>query len=279
MNAPRPVTALSGVSHRFGPVQVLFDVDFDLRPGEVHALIGENGAGKSTAMKILCGYLTPSEGQVILDGEPARLSSPEEAEKRGIAMIHQEFNLADQLTVVQNIFLGRELRRGPFLNHRAMRMEARTLLDQLQCQVDVDATVRDISVSDKQMVEIAEALLKNARVLVMDEPTAALTHREIDILFEQIERLRAQGTAILYTSHKLDEVERIADHVTVLRDGRMVLSAPAGELDSERMANAMVGREMSNLFPPRSERASTEPTLQVENVSVPGLVDNASFTL
>ncbi|MFC4352680.1 sugar ABC transporter ATP-binding protein [Fodinicurvata halophila] len=279
MSTPEAVAALAGVSHRFGPVQVLFDLDFDLRPGEVHALIGENGAGKSTAMKILCGYLTPSEGTVMLDGQSVRLSSVEQAEAHGLAMIHQEFNLADQLTVVQNIFLGRERCRGPFLDHRAMRAETRALLDQLQCRVDVDATTRDISVSDKQMVEIAEALSKNARVLVMDEPTAALTRREIDILFEQIERLRAQGTAILYTSHKLDEVERIADRVTVLRDGRMVLSAAAGELDSDRMANAMVGREMSDLFPARSGHAGSEQALEAENVSVPGLVENASFTL
>jgi ribose transport system ATP-binding protein len=208
------VLAVENVSRRFGPVQVLFDVNFDLRPGEVHALIGENGAGKSTTMKIMGGYLQPTSGRVLLDGEEVHFASSREAEDRGVVMIHQEFNLASQLTVEENIFLGRELRRGLFLDHRAMRAESRRLLARLNCTVDPRARVSDISVPNRQMVEIAKALGRHARVLIMDEPTAVLTARETDTLLELIARLRAEGTAILYTSHKLDEVSRIADRVT-----------------------------------------------------------------
>jgi ribose transport system ATP-binding protein len=275
-----PVLALAGVSRSFGPVQVLFDVDFDLRPGEVHALIGENGAGKSTTMKILAGFLEPTAGEVRLDGQPVAFASSEEAEDRGVVMIHQEFNLASQLTVEQNVFLGRELRRGLFLDHRTMQERTRALLDRLACRADPNARVRSISVPDKQMVEIAKALSREARVLIMDEPTAVLTNRETEVLLEQIARLREAGTAILYTSHKLDEVARIADRVTVLRDGRVVLTAPASELSEDAMATAMVGRQMADLYPPKRPRPAADVVLEVRDLSVPGsLVRDASFEL
>lgn len=273
-----PVLALAGISHWFGPVQVLFDVDIDLRPGEVHALIGENGAGKSTMMKILGGYLQPSEGQILLDGRPVHFSSLRDAEAAGIIMIHQEFNLALQLTVEENIFLGREKRRGPFLDHKAMRADSRKLLERLNCSIDPTERVSNISVPSRQMVEIAKALGRNARVLIMDEPTAVLTNRETDILLEQIGRMRAAGTAILYTSHKLDEVSRIADRVTVLRDGHRVLEADAKDLTERRMAEAMVGRELSDLFPAKA-KPKDETVLEVRNLTVPGHVENASFSL
>ncbi|SFP24682.1 sugar ABC transporter ATP-binding protein [Tranquillimonas alkanivorans] len=274
-----PILALDAVSRRFGPVQVLFDVDFSLRAGEVHALIGENGAGKSTTMKILAGYLEASEGRILLDGQPIRFASSEGAEDAGIVMIHQEFNLAEQLTVEQNVFLGREKRKGLFLDHRAMQAETRVLLDRLQCKVAPKARVSDISVPDKQMVEIAKALSRDARVLIMDEPTAVLTNREAEVLFAQIERLRAAGVAILYTSHKLDEVARIADRITVLRDGHVVLSQPADGLSEDAMAAAMVGREMEDLYPAKRQRVPGTPVLEVENLTVPGVVQEASFTL
>jgi ribose transport system ATP-binding protein len=273
-----PVLELRRVSRRFGPIQVLFDVDFDLRPGEVHALIGENGAGKSTLMKILGGYLRPSGGEALLDGAPAGFPSSREAEAAGVVMIHQEFNLAPQLTVEENIFLGRELRRGPFLQRRAMREESRRLLERLECRVDPRTRVRNVSVPNRQMVEIAKALGRRARVLIMDEPTAVLTNRETEILLAQVDRLRAAGAAILYTSHKLDEVRRIADRVTVLRDGRRILQAPAAELDEDRMASAMVGRELSDLFPTKAP-ATGDVVLEVRGLTVPGHVRDASFTL
>lgn len=273
-----PILALDKVSRSFGPIRVLFDVDFDLRPGEVHALIGENGAGKSTMMKILAGYLPPSEGSVRLDGEAVSFSESREAEAAGVIMIHQEFNLAAQLTVEENIFLGRERRKGLFLDQKGMRAEARQLLERLNCPVDPKSRIRDLSVPNRQMVEIARALGRRARVLIMDEPTAVLTNRETDILLEQIDRLRANGTAILYTSHKLDEIGRIADRVTVLRDGHKVLEKPASELTQHRMAEAMVGRELTDLYPDKAV-PSEEAILEVESLRVPGHVSEASFTL
>ncbi len=268
----------SGITRSFGPIEVLHGVDFRLVPGEIHALIGENGAGKSTMMKILGGYLAPSTGELRLDGSPVRFRDQRDAEDAGILMIHQEFNLAPQLTVEENIFLGRERRRGPFLDTRAMRAEARELLERLECRVDPQTRVHDLSVPNRQMVEIARALGRDARALIMDEPTAVLTGRETDILLKQIDRLKAQGTAILYTSHKLDEIARIADRVTVLRDGTQITTRPAKGFTEDAMAEAMVGRELSDLFPDKP-RAGDEVVLEVRDVSVPGHVRDASFTL
>lgn len=282
MNAPSPrpvVLEARAVSRSFGPVEVLHEVDLSLAAGEVHALIGENGAGKSTLMKILAGYLEPTRGEILLDAKAVSFASSAEAEDAGIVMIHQEFNLAEQLTVEENIFLGRELKRGAFLDSKAMQAQAARLLSQLETGISPDARVSDISVSDKQMVEIAKALSRNARVLIMDEPTAVLTNPEAAVLFRQIERLKARGTAILYTSHKLDEVARIADRITVFRDGSRVAHAPAGEMDEDRMAQAMVGRELSNLFPPRTPPPQDRPVLQVAGFSVGSVVADASFEL
>ena len=267
------------VRRSFGPVEVLHGVDLALHSGEVHALIGENGAGKSTIMKIMAGYLTPTSGELLLEGKPVTFASSEEAENKGVILIHQEFNLAEQLTVEENIFLGRELKRGFFLDKKAMRAEAARLLNELETRVSPDARVSDVSVSDKQMVEIAKALSRNARVLIMDEPTAVLTTREAEVLFRQIERLKAKGTAILYTSHKLDEVARIADRITVFRDGSRVAVANAGEMTEDQMAQAMVGRELSNLFPPKVIPANAETVLSVKDFSVGSIVTNASFDL
>ncbi|MAS41807.1 MAG: ABC transporter ATP-binding protein [Rhodobacteraceae bacterium] len=273
-----PVLAARGVSRLFGPNQVLFDVDFDLRPGEVHALIGENGAGKSTLMKILSGYLAPSFGGVEADGRPTVFASHREAEAQGVVLIHQEFNLAMPLTVEENIFLGRELRRGPFLRAAEMQAECRRLLARLDCDVDPRLRCRDLSAPERQMVEIAKALGRDARVLIMDEPTAVLTARETDLLLAQIDRLRAAGTAILYTSHKLDEVARIADRVTVLRDGARVASRAAAGFSEHAMAEAMVGRELSDLFPPKTA-PQDEVVLSVRDLDVPGHARGASFEL
>ncbi|MFO8126236.1 sugar ABC transporter ATP-binding protein [Yoonia sp.] len=273
-----PVLSAETVSRSFGPIQVLFDVDFDLRPGEVHALIGENGAGKSTMMKILGGYLAPTGGGLRLDGAPVRFADHRQAEAAGVIMIHQEFNLALQLTVEQNIFLGRELKRGPFLDHAAMQAESRRQLEALNCPLDPRLRISDVSVPNRQMVEIARAMGRDARVLIMDEPTAVLTGRETEILLDQIDRLRASGTAILYTSHKLDEIARIADRITVLRDGRCVAQTTAADMTPDQMAEAMVGRELSDLFPEKRV-AQAETVLEVANLTVPGHVHDASFKL
>jgi len=271
------VLALRNVSKSFGPIAVLHDVDLALEPGEVHALIGENGAGKSTIMKILGGFLDPTSGEVLLDGAPRRFASGPEAEAAGIVVIHQEFNLAPDLSVAANVFLGREP-GGWRLDHAAMRAETAALLSRLHSRIDPDALIRDLSVPDRQMVEIAKALSRNARVLIMDEPSAVLTHREVGSLYEQIDRLRESGVAILYCSHRLDEVDRLADRITVLRDGRVVRRALRGELDEHGMANAMVGRELEDFYPPKGNPGH-EPALEVSDLTVPGEVHGVNLTL
>ena len=276
---PAPLLEARSVTKHFGPVQVLHDVDFALRPGEVHALIGENGAGKTTLMKILSGYEQPTGGQLLFAGQPVAFASSEVAEAHGVVLIHQEFNLAEQLSAEANIFLGREIRRGPFLDTGRMRERAAAYLEELATPIDVGLPVSQLSVSQKQMVEIAKALARQARVLIMDEPTAVLTSREAEILFRQIERLKAEGVAILYTSHKLDEVVRIADAVTVLRDGREVVADHIDAMHEDEMARQMVGRDLSDLFPKKTVPADEEVVLSVRDLSVPGHVEGASFEL
>lgn len=266
-----------GISKRFGPVEVLRDVSFGVRRGEVHALLGENGAGKSTLVKILGGYHTPSAGRVVLEGQPVQFTTSRDAERHGIVLIHQEFNLAEDLTVAQNIYLGHEP-GGVLIDDRAMEAGARAALERLNVTLDPRRRVRDLSVPQKQLVEIAKALSRDARVLIMDEPTAALTLRETDTLLGLIRRLRDSGVTVLYISHKLDEVERVADRVTVLRDGAYVTSHETRELTQAQMANLMVGRELEDMFPERQPPGSEE-LLRVEGLTVPGWSRDLSFTL
>ncbi|MDP2696545.1 sugar ABC transporter ATP-binding protein [Thalassospira sp.] len=284
-NAAEPVVSgqlrLSArqICKSFGAAQVLFDVPIDLYAGEVHALLGENGAGKSTLVKILSGYHAPDSGEIVLDGSPVSFDSSEDGEARGIILIHQELNLADQLTVEENIFLGREMTRGWFLDKAAMRDEAARLLAGLQCDIDPCTRIRDLPVSDRQMVEIAKALSKQADILILDEPTAVLTGREVDILFDQIRRLRERGVAILYISHKLDEIKAIADRVTVLRDGSHITTQAVAGLEKDDMARLMVGRDIAQMFPDQIADPSAPVVLSVRNLSVPGQVYDAGFDL
>jgi len=274
-----PILQVQGICKDFGPVRVLHDVDLDLAGGEVHAVIGENGAGKSTLMKILSGYEQSAEGVIRFQGQPVALAGPGAAERLGIVMIHQEFNLAEDLTVEENIFLGREIVRGPFVQRREMVEAARRVLGELECRVDPRERVRYLTVSEKQMVEIAKAVSRDARVLIMDEPTAVLTRHETDVLLRLIRRLQAAGVAIVYISHKLDEVKEIADRVTVLRDGRRVVTRPASELTQEQMASLMVGRDLEDMYPPKQPIGEADVVLAVEGVDVPGWVRGASFEL
>ena len=273
-----PLTA-SGISRDFAGVRVLHDVSIDFRPGEVHAIIGENGAGKSTLMKILSGYLEPSAGTVKLDGRPVAFRSGGDAEDRGIILIHQETNLAGDLTAAANIFLGRELRRGPFLDERAMNARAGELLRELDTRIDPTSRVAGLPVSDQQMIEIAKAMWRGSRVLIMDEPTDVLTGRETEVLFRLIRSLTAAGTTVLFISHKLKEVRQIADRVSVLRDGRLIATRDTSELDEDTMATLMVGRELQDMYPDKPAVPPSEPLLEVSNLSVPGFVQEISFTL
>ncbi|CAM3225138.1 sugar ABC transporter ATP-binding protein [Deinococcus saxicola] len=272
-----PAVQFREITKSFGPVEVLHGVSFDIGAAEIHALIGENGAGKSTLMKILGGYQPQTSGKMVLGGQPAAFRSSREAEARGVVLIHQEFNLADDLSVAQNIFLGREL-GGALLNDAEMNRQAEAALNRLDVHLGPGTRVRDLSVPQKQLVEIAKALARDARVLVMDEPTATLTHRETDVLFALIRRLRDDGVTILFISHKLNEVQELADSVTVLRDGAVVFSGPAAGKTPHDLANLMVGREVEEMFPEKG-RPSEKEALHVEGLEVPGWAHDINFTL
>src|SRR5579863_1550440 len=264
----------------FGPVRVLHGVSFDLAPGRIYGLLGENGAGKSTLMKILAGYETATSGTLLVDGLAQQFIGSRDAEAAGIVLIHQEFNLAEHLTIAQNMYLGHEKKRGWFVDDAAMRAEAARFLAQVGLEKAPDTKVRELIVAEKQMVEIAKALSRRARLLIMDEPTATLTPSETERLFTLMTKLKADGVTIVYISHKLDEVERITDEVIVMRDGRFVARSPTDELTRQQMANLMVGREVSDMFPAKSALPDDAPVaFKVEQASVPGWADDISFAV
>ncbi|MBE7185821.1 MAG: sugar ABC transporter ATP-binding protein [Methylobacterium mesophilicum] len=274
-----PLLATSGLSKAFGPVEVLRDIALEIRPGEVHAVIGENGAGKSTLMKLLSGHLQPTRGSLAIHGETIALAGPVDAEKRGIVLVHQEILLAPDLTVAQNIFLGREMKRGLTVDDRAMNAGARDALRSLGADIDPTRVVGRLSIAQRQLVQIARALLVPHRLVIFDEPTASLTPVETDALLRVIAGIRAKGVAVLYISHRLAEVKAIADRVTVLRDGQLVATRDAAELEPLDMARLMVGRDVSKLYPDHVPQEGTEKVLEAEHVSVPGYVADASFHL
>jgi ribose transport system ATP-binding protein len=266
------------VVKRFGPVQVLHGVSFELEPGRVYGVLGENGAGKSTLMKILAGYEVASEGSVELDGREVAFKGPRDAETAGVVMIHQEFNLADDLTIAQNMYLGHEPRQRGLLDERKMARDAAEVLRLVGLDCNPNRRVADLIVAEKQLVEIAKALGRRARVLVMDEPTATLTPSEAERLFGLIAQMKAAGTTIVYISHKLDEVERITDEVIVMRDGRFVARRPTADVTRQQMAQLMVGRELADLYPPKRFVAADAPiALRVRHLTVPGWAQDVSF--
>ena len=265
------------VEKSFGPVQVLHGVSFDLAPGRVIGLLGENGAGKSTLMKILAGYEALSGGELRIDGELVHFDGPRAAEARGIVMIHQEFALAEDLTVAQNIFLGHEKTRGWWLDDAAMRAETERVLQQVGLTASPDTLVKHLIVAEKQLVEIAKALQRKARLLIMDEPTATLTPGETERLFALIAQLKADGVTLIYISHKLDEVERVTDEIVVMRDGRFVARELTKNVTRRQMANLMVGRDLSDLYPVKDARPNAPPLLKVQGLTVPGWARDVSF--
>ncbi|MGY3547770.1 ribose transport system ATP-binding protein [Bradyrhizobium sp. USDA 4472] len=244
--AGHAVLSAERVSKSFAGVKALQDVDFDLRHGEVHALMGENGAGKSTLMKILAGVHTSYDGTILVEGRAASFSGVRDAEEAGVAIIHQELNLVPELSVADNIFLGREpLIGGVLIDRRRMIRAAGRLLARLGVSIAPDTRIAGLRVGEQQLVEIAKALSLNARILIMDEPTSALSSSECDTLFKIVRQLAREGVAIIYTSHRIEEVLELADRVTVLRDGRRVVTAPIDELSRGAIISAMVGREMT----------------------------------
>jgi len=274
-----PILSANRISKSFGEIPVLFSIDYDIAPGEVHAIIGENGAGKSTLIKILSGIEQPTSGSITFDGQTVVLPPDGKAEAMGIVLIHQELNLAEHLTVADSIFLGRELKQGPFLKVGEMRRRAAEIMETLHVHVDPDARISSLSVADKQMVEIAKAISRDARVLIMDEPTAVLSVGETQTLFEQIRRLTARGVSVVFISHKLDEIMELADRVTVLRDGQLIATVSTEALTPDSIAQMMVGRELSNLYPPKHEPNVDEPVLLSVRDLATKSVSNISFDL
>ena len=274
-----PVLRAEGLSRNYGAVTVLSDITLDIIPGEIHAIIGENGAGKSTFMRLLSGYIEPTEGTLSMDGHVVHFTKPDQAQTAGIALVHQEILLASGLTVTDNLFLGRELTRRGLVDDTGMRRIAAAKLAEIGCEVSPTALVRDISLADRQLVQIARALLDDHRVVIFDEPTAVLTGDEVERLLAIIFDLKARGIAVLYISHRLDEVQRLADKVTVLRDGQMIGTYPGHTLSQIDMATLMVGRQLAALYPPKREIRTDEPMLAVRGATVPGYVQDASFTV
>ncbi len=269
MTAPQPLIDIQHVTKRFGGVVALSDVSFAIRPGELHSIVGENGAGKSTLMKILSGVIPEFEGAIQLRGQPVRFTGTRDAERAGVAIIHQELNLVEQLSVAANIFLGREKRtRLGLLDDRAMEAAAGELFGRLGCQIQPTQRVSELRVGDQQLVEIAKALSLEADILIMDEPTSALTESEVERLFGVIDRLRQRGVTILYISHKMDEVFRLSDRITVLRDGKFVATLDREQATLKQVTHLLVGREIE-AGSWHSERSSGEVVLQVERLSLP----------
>ena len=261
-------------------VRALDQVSLSFRPGEIHGIIGENGAGKSTLMKILSGVEQPSDGQILLDGKPIVFRDTQAAISAGITMIHQELNLVDDLSVAENIFLGREPRSIAGLDKAHMYSRSKELLAKVGCDVHPRTMVRDLSVARKQLVEIAKALSYNAQYVIMDEPTAVLSEKETTALFRLISELKAQGKAVILISHILSELLENCDQISVLRDGKHVATIAAAESNQQSLAHMMVGRELGELYPPARDSARAgETVLDVENVVVPGYVNGVSFTV
>jgi len=264
-----PLISIRDVTKRFGGVVALSGVSFDIAPGAFHAIVGENGAGKSTLMKILSGVQTDYEGEILLRGKPVRFAGTRDAEAAGVSIIHQELNLVEELSAAANVFLGREKRnRFGLLDDREMRRLARELFAELECEINASAPVRELRVGDQQLVEIAKALSIKSDVLIMDEPTSALTEGEVERLFRVIGRLRQRGVTILYISHKMDEVFRLSDAVTVLRDGKHVATLPREQATPKQVCHLMVGREIEATHV-GGGRAPGDVVLKVENLSLP----------
>ena len=270
---------LRGISKSYGGVHAVADVSFVIHAGTVHALVGENGAGKSTLVKILTGVIQPDEGELLIDGEPHRIGNPQAAHRLGLVAMYQEPTVFQDLTVAENVFAGRHPRSGVrTVDWRAMRRGAARILADLGVDFGPDTPVRGLGVADRQLLEIAKALSSSARLLIMDEPTAALSPNEVDNLFATVRRLRDRGVAIVFISHRLEEVTEIADKVTVLRDGNHVTTRSAAELAHGEIVRLMVGRSLDALFP-KEEAEIAEVVLRAQGLTRHGVFSNVSFEL
>ncbi len=275
-----PVVVMKGINKSFPGVHALRDARFDLIPGEVHALIGENGAGKSTLMKVLSGVYQKDSGEVLVGGKPADLHNPRAAQRAGISIIHQELNLMNHLTAAQNIFIGREPRMagGLFLDEKSLNARARDLFDLIKLDLDPRVKIGDLTIAKQQMVEIVKAISHDARVLIMDEPTAALNDAEIAELFAIIRDLKAKGVGIVYISHRMDELFRISDRITVMRDGQYIDTLPAAGTDLEHIISLMVGRTLfDTVHHARTDSSEAPVVLEARGISRGRALKDVSF--
>src|SRR5262245_54384061 len=273
------ILIMENISKSFPGVKALSEVNLTVRKGTIHALMGENGAGKSTLMKILDGIYTPDSGQIAFQGQPVTIDNTQTALKLGISMIHQELSPIPYMTVAENIFLGREpLGRYGLIDKRKLNANTKALLSRLEININPTTLMKDLSVANTQMVEIAKAISYDSSLIIMDEPTSAITEREVAHLFSMIRALKAKGVTIIYITHKMDEVFQIADDITVLRDGRHVATVPAMQTNKVRLITMMVGRELTEMFP-KEVAPIGEVVLSVRNLTRVGLVEDVSFDL
>jgi len=276
----KPVLEMQGITKTFHGFTALHDVNLTIYPGEVHALMGENGAGKSTLMKILAGAYIAEAGEIRIDGQAVKMTDPGQARDLGIAIIYQELNLAPNLTVAENIFMGSELTKGgTLIDQDGMRRRAAEVLENLDASFEAGDLVSTLSIAEQQQVEIARALKDKSRILVMDEPTAALSDRETLKLFEIVRRLRAEGIAIIYISHRMEEIYALADRVSVIRDGGYIGSLEKSEISAERLVEMMVGRPLQDLYEHKRQTSPGSVVLEVTNLSDGRKVKPASFQL
>jgi rhamnose transport system ATP-binding protein len=273
-----PVLELSGISKRFAGIVALNKVGLSVRAGEVMALIGENGAGKSTLVKTLTGIYTPDEGSIRLGGEEMKFTCAQDAQRAGITAVHQETVMFDELTVAENIYVGRQPSRGGRIDWKRIEAEAEKLFERLEVSLPVRARVKDLSVAQRHFVEIARALSQDARVVILDEPTASLSQREIHELYRIIGQLRAAGTAVIFISHKFDEIFTVADRYTVLRDGQFIADGALADISESELVALMVGRTVQNAYP-KADVVPGEVLLEVEKLCHPTEFDNVSFQL
>lgn len=266
------------IQKSFYGVEVLHSVNFSLKPGTVHALMGENGAGKSTLMKIIAGVHKAERGIINIEGNPVEINSPSEARELGIAMIHQELTSIYEMSVAENVFLGREPVRMGLIDYKQLYNQTSEFLKRLNISVNPKAKMKSLRVADQQMIEIAKAISQKARIVIMDEPTSSITDREVEILFKMIEDLKSDGTAIIYISHKLDEILRVADEISILRDGDNVGTWQSGEVDIDTLIRNMVGRELTAQYP-KVEVPIGEKILEAKNLTLEDQYENISFEL
>lgn len=260
------ILQLQNISKNFPGVRALNNVNFDLKPGEIHALVGENGAGKSTLIKIITGAHEPTSGQMLIDGVAVTKNDPTKSMDKGIFTIYQELNLLSAMSVMDNMFLGKEMAQGGLLSKRRMLQTCKGVIGQLGVEIDPKSLIRDLSVAYQQLVEIAKVLLSESKILIMDEPTAPLTESETEILFRIIKKLKEKGVAIIYISHKLDEVFELSDRITVIRDGEHIKTMDAAEASKDELIKLMIGRELGDQYPERSANIGA-PILQVEKLT------------